>query len=109
MCGCAEVRGRARAEGGFLLLEALIGLAVIGVVAIALLAATGAQIRSADKAAVLLVAGALAQDRMVTIQLLDNEGLKDPPDSLLSGVFPEPFQDFRWSAEVGEALSLIHI
>jgi type II secretory pathway pseudopilin PulG len=107
MSGCAErpagpPRGPGR-EGGFLLLEALIGLAIIGIVGVALLAATGAQVRSAGKASVLLVAGALAQDRLTAIQLLDFEGLGDPPDSLLSGAFPPPFEEFTWQAEVTEA------
>jgi type II secretory pathway pseudopilin PulG len=101
LAGCAH--RRAEAEGGFLLLEALIGLAIIGVVAIALLAATGGQIRTSDKAAVLLVAGALAQDRLVSLQVLDQEALQDPPDSLLAGTFPAPFDDFTWAAEVVEA------
>jgi type II secretory pathway pseudopilin PulG len=90
-------------RSGFLLLEALIGLAIIGLVAIALLAATASQIRTSDKAAVLLVAGALAQDRLVSIQLLDQEALQDPPDSLLAGTFPAPFDEFTWNAEVVEA------
>ena len=90
-------------RGGFLLLEALIGLAIIGLVAIGLLAATASQVRTADKASVLLVAGALAQDRLVALQILDQEQLRAPPDSLLAGVFPAPFDEFTWEAEVVEA------
>src|SRR5512145_2218838 len=87
-------------RGGFLLLEALIGLAIIGLVGIGLLAATAAQVRTADKAAVLLVASALAQDRLVSLQVLDQEALRDPPDSLLAGGFPAPFDEFTWQAQV---------
>lgn len=90
-------------EEGFLLLEALIGLALIGVVAIALLSATAQQVRSADKASVLLVASALAQDRAAAIQFLDAESLANPPDSLLQGTFPHPFDDFTWRAQVTAA------
>ncbi|MFC1543761.1 hypothetical protein ACFL4Y_00710, partial [Gemmatimonadota bacterium] len=89
-----------RGEEGILLLESLIGLGIIGIVAVSVLAATGSQVRSADKADVLLTAAALAQDRLVSIQLLDNEGLADPPDSLLAGAFPAPFDEFTWRTEV---------
>jgi type II secretory pathway pseudopilin PulG len=92
-----------RGREGFLLLEALIGLAIMGLVAIALLAATSAQVRTADKASVLLVASALAQDRMASVHLLDHEGLVNPPDSLLAGTFAPPFEDFTWTAEVAES------
>ncbi len=88
------------ASGGFLLLEALVALAIVGVVAVALLGAVGAQVRSADKGSVLLTASALAQDRAVSFRVLDVEALRRPPDSLVAGVFPPPFDDFRWEAEV---------
>jgi type II secretory pathway pseudopilin PulG len=87
-------------ERGFLLLEALVALAIVGLVAIALLGASTAQVRSAAKAAGLMVAGALAQDRLASIQLLDNPGLRDPPDSLLAGAFAPPFDEFTWTTEV---------
>jgi hypothetical protein len=99
----ARVHEVTTSDGGFLLLEALIGLAIIGLVAIAMLAATGSQVRTSGKAAVLLVASALAQDRLVSIQVLDQEALRDPPDSLLAGAFPAPFDEFTWVAEVVEA------
>jgi hypothetical protein len=82
------------------MLEALVGLAIIGMVAISLLAATGSQVRSAAKADVLLTAAALAQDRLVTIELLDNEGCTKPPDSLLAGTFSYPFDEYTWTAEL---------
>ncbi len=92
-----------RQEEGILLLEALIGLAIIGIVTISLLAATVSQVRSAGKADVLLTAAALAQDRLAAIQFLDQEGFSRPPDSLLAGTFPAPFDEFTWTAEVEES------
>jgi|GEM_PF-1630503 len=92
-----------RGEAGILLLEALIGLAIISMVAISLLAATGSQVRSASKAGALLTAAALAQDRLAALQLLDVESFSRPPDSLLAGTFPVPFEDFAWTAQVEEA------
>lgn len=87
-------------RGGFLLLEAVVALAIIGLAAIATLAATAAQVRTADKAAVLLVAEGLAEDRLTSFELLGYEDLGSPPDSLLSGVFPAPFDQFAWRAGV---------
>lgn len=90
-------------KDGFLLLEALIALAIIGIVAIALLAATSSQVRASGKANVLLVASALAQDRLAAIQMLDGDQLRDPPDSLSTGIFPAPFDEFRWAATIEPA------
>ncbi len=95
---CAE--GPARNQRGFLLLEALVALAIVGVVAVALLAATGGQLRTADRGSVLLTASALAHDRAVTFRVLDAEALASPPDSLLAGTFPDPFEAFTWEAEI---------
>ena len=98
---CEHAEGRSRNSEGFLLLEALIGLAIMGAVAVALLAATAAQVRAASKASSLLTAGALAQDRLAAIQLLDYQGLTSPPDSLLRGTFPVPFDGYTWIVSVG--------
>lgn len=92
-----------RSRQGFLLLEALLGLAILGVVVIALLAATSQQVRTADRASVMLTAAALAQDRAAALQLADHARLLDPPDSLLSGAFAPPFDEFRWTAQVEPA------
>lgn len=92
--------GRASGRGGFLLLEAMVALAIIGIVVIALLAATSAQVRASSKGSTLLVASALAQDRLAMLQMLDAERLADPPDSLSAGTFPQPFDDFGWVATV---------
>jgi hypothetical protein len=83
---------------GILLLEALVALAIVGIVAVALLGATGGQVRAADRGTGLLVASALAQDRATIFRILDHADLVRPPDSLMAGAFPEPFEVFEWSA-----------
>lgn len=87
---------------GFVLLEAVVALAIIGMVAVALLAATGAQVRSASKAHELLVAQSLAEDRLAAVRMLDQDDLVDLPDSLGSGTFPSPFHGFTWTLAVAE-------
>jgi hypothetical protein len=79
-------------------MEAVIALAIISLFAVALLSTVGAQVRAADRGNVLLVARALAEDRLMALQLQDYDGLADLPDSLAAGSFPEPFEDFTWSA-----------
>ncbi|HEX2166826.1 MAG TPA: hypothetical protein VHG09_06260 [Longimicrobiales bacterium] len=89
-----------RARPGFVLLEALVALAIVGTISIALLAATAAQVRTAGKAAHLLTAQSLAQERMAVLRSLEYDGLTAPPDSILEGTFPEPFADYTWRAEI---------
>ena len=89
-----------RARGGFVLMEAVVALAIIGLVAIALLATTASQVRTADKASLLLTARTLADERMATLKLLSYDQLMDVPDSLLAGTFPAPFEQWSWRAEV---------
>lgn len=94
---------RSADAGGFLLLEALVGLVILGTVILALLAATASQVRSADKASVLLVAGALAQDRLAALQLQGYDALLRLPDSLAAGRFAPPFDEFSWESRVTRA------
>jgi type II secretory pathway pseudopilin PulG len=82
------------------LLEAVVALAIIGLVVIGLLSATGAQLRTASKARVLLTARALAEDRLSAVELLDYSALMDVPDSLAAGTFAAPFESFSWTIDV---------
>jgi type II secretory pathway pseudopilin PulG len=91
---------RIERRGGFVLMEAVVALAIIALVAIGLLGATAAQIRTADKAALLLTARSLAADRMTMLRMLDHTALSDLPDSLAAGTFPEPLDAFAWTARV---------
>jgi type II secretory pathway pseudopilin PulG len=89
-----------RDRRGFVLLEAVVALAILGVASIVLLQVRAQQIRVATQARELLTAQALAEDRISALRLLDYELLAAPPDSLMEGVFPVPFQDFSWKAQV---------
>ena len=89
-----------RARGGFVLLEALIALAIVGIMVVSLLAATSGQLRTAGKAATMLTARSLAEERMAVLRSLEYNALVDPPDSLLAGVFGEPFERYAWRSEI---------
>jgi len=93
-------RAEPAARPGFVLLEAVVALAIIGLFAIALLETTSTQLRTASKANTLLVARSLADDRLAALRLLDYDDLDDVPDSLLEGTFPPPFEDFTWTTQV---------
>ena len=88
------------ARRGFVLMEAVVALAIISLFAIGLLSMVGAQVRGADRSKVLLLERALAEDRLMAVQMLDNEDMNDVPDTLTAGTFAEPFQDFTWSIKV---------
>ncbi|MEX1181764.1 MAG: type II secretion system protein [Gemmatimonadota bacterium] len=89
-----------RARHGFMLIEAVVALAIIGLVSIALLATTAAQVRTAGKAQRLLTARALAEERLAMLRSLHWQDLLDVPDSLADGTFPPPFEAYTWQAEV---------
>ena len=88
------------ARAGFVLLEAVVALAILGVASIVLLQVRSQQIRVAVQARELLTAQALAEDRISALKLLDYEMLADPPDSLMEGFFPPPFETFSWTGAV---------
>ncbi len=91
---------RTSSRAGFVLLEAVVALAIISMVSLALLQARGQQIRVASQARELLTAQALAEDRLAALRLLDYENLARPADSVLAGSFPEPFEGFSWVTTV---------
>ena len=98
---------------GFVLLEALVALVVVGVVSAAALELLAAQARAAARAPALVVATALARERVTTIRLLHLERGRRLPDSLAQGTFATPFTAYRWRSEVGysrdAALQDIHV
>lgn len=89
-----------RGKRGFMLLEAAVALLVIGLVAGAALQLYGAQMRVTGRTPALLVAAALAQDRLAAVQLLEPEQLRRVPDSLAAGRFAAPFAAYSWQTSV---------
>ncbi len=83
---------------GFVLLEAVVALLVVGLAAAGALELIAAHLRAAARQPVLLTATALAQDRLAAIRLLDPAALRRLPDSVSGGEFPTPFAGFRWRA-----------
>ena len=85
---------------GFVLLEAVVALAVVGLCAAAALELFASHLRAAGRIPQRLTAAALAQDRMTAVRLLEPRQLRHVPDSIASGQFPPPFASYRWRAAV---------
>jgi hypothetical protein len=74
-------------------------MAIVGLTAVAALAAAGAEIRTATRARHLLEAQALAVYRLSSIELLRGDDIEFLPDSLANGEFDPPFDVYKWKAE----------
>ena len=84
----------------FMMLEAAVALLIVGLTAGAALELYGAGTRAAAREPGLLVAMALAQDRLAAVRLAAPEQLGRLPDSLTRGRFAEPFAGYRWRTSV---------
>lgn len=87
-----------RVRQGFVLLEAVVALLIIGLATAGALELFSAHLRAAAREPALVTAAALAQDRMAAVELLSAEEMHRLADSLARGQFAPPFADFRWRA-----------
>lgn len=85
---------------GFTLVEAMVALALVGLVAVAVLAQTAGSTRAAADSAETLTATALAEHRLETLRLLDTRELTPLADSLRRGRFAAPMEGYAWLASV---------
>lgn len=86
-----------------MLLEAAVALVIVGLIATAALELYGSQLRAAAREPSLLVATALAQDRLAALRLLDPVRGDRVPDSVASGRFAPPFAAYRWHASLARS------
>lgn len=85
---------------GFGLVEALVTLVVIGLVALSALSALGAGLDGAHRAQWQEEAAALAERRLVDLELLPRAELAAAAGRVEEGRFPEPYAAYAWSAAV---------
>lgn len=100
----AEPPSRRADERGFTVLEALVAVTIVGMTAVASLAAFGSQLQAGARAETALEAEALAEELLARLRLLPVASLRVLPDSLRSGTFPPPFEGYRWTSTVGARL-----
>jgi Tfp pilus assembly protein PilV len=97
------------ARRGFTVLEAAIALLIIGIAAIGVLQALGAQTRTAALAREQLELAAVAQDVVARIRVLPALALDPLPDSLARGRARAAFADAAWRASVRTVPSERHL
>ena len=85
---------------GFVLIEAMVVLLVIGVTSAAALALYGAHARAAARVPRLVIATELAREQLTVLRLLKVPPATRLPDSLARGTFAPPFDEYRWSADI---------
>lgn len=102
--GCPPVRPSARPTAGFTVLEALVAVTIVGMTAVASLAAFGSQLQAGARAETAIEAEALAEELLARLRLLPVTSLQVLPDSLRSGTFPSPFEGYRWTSTLGARL-----
>lgn len=89
---------RRHSRAGFTVLEAAVALAIVGLTAVGVLAAFGADLRGAERARDSLAALSLAQSQLARLEVLGARELSSLPDSLGRGAFAAPLDQYRWTA-----------
>jgi type II secretory pathway pseudopilin PulG len=87
---------RVRNRAGISLLEAVAAIAIVGITSVSALEAVGSNMRTAEKARRALEAEALATSRLDFMDLLTDRELQALPDTVESGKFPKPLDEYSW-------------
>ena len=90
---------RSRARSGITLFESVAALTIVGLVAISALEAVGAEMRTAERARRALEVEALATQRLDAIEMLNDQELQAIPDSVATGKFDAPMDEYSWAIE----------
>jgi hypothetical protein len=90
------VHGR---RAGFTVIEAAAALSILSIVVVGWLVAVGQELTSLARAAEMMSAAALAEDRLAAVRLFASGVDLRLPDSIRAGRFPAPIDAFSWEAE----------
>ena len=90
---------RSLARKGITLFESVAALTIVGLVAISALEAVGAEMRTAERARRALEVEALATQRLDALELLNDQELQVIPDSIASGKFDAPMDEYSWTID----------
>ena len=90
---------RSRARRGITLFESVAALTIVGLVAISAMETVGAEMRTAERARRALEVEALATQRLDAMDLLTDQELQVIPDSVATGTFDAPMDEYRWAIE----------
>lgn len=87
-----------RARSGFTMLEAVVALAIVGLVCVGVLGAYGSSIRADVTAVDRLPLASLAVERIAAVDL-SGGSMDRLPDSLAHGTFAAPYATATWDTE----------
>lgn len=90
------MRTRSNMRRGFSLLEAVAAIAIVGMTSVAALEAVGGDMRTAERSKRAIEAEALATSRLQFLDLLTDRELQSLPDSVSSGKFAPPLDEYTW-------------
>jgi Tfp pilus assembly protein PilV len=86
----------ARNNRGITLFETVAALTIVSVTAVSALAAVGSELRTTERARRAIEAEALASQRMDFLNMMTDQELQSLPDSVKSGTFDKPLDEYRW-------------
>lgn len=92
-CSMRSMLGMRR---GFSLLEAVAAIAIVGMTSVGALEAVGGDMRTAERSKRAIEAEALATSRLEFLDLLTDRELQSLPDSVTSGKFAPPLDEYTW-------------
>jgi type II secretory pathway pseudopilin PulG len=89
------IRAR-KTRKGISLLEAVVAVAIVGMTSVAALESVGSGMRTAEKSKRAIEAEALASSRLEFMDLMTDRELQALPDSVESGKFLAPLDEYTW-------------
>jgi type II secretory pathway pseudopilin PulG len=89
------IRAR-KTRKGISLLEAVVAVAIVGMTSVAALESVGSGMRTAEKSKREIEAEALASSRLEFMDLMTDRELQALPDSVESGKFLAPLDEYTW-------------
>lgn len=101
-----------RRRSGISLLEAVVAVAIVGMTSVAALEAVGSDLRTAERARRAVEVEQLATSRLEVMNLLTDQELQALPDSISSGTFSKPLDEYSWkttSAPVSDQAGLYDV
>jgi type II secretory pathway pseudopilin PulG len=87
---------RSRARRGITLFESVAALTIVALVGVSALETAGSEMRTAERARRALEAEALTTQRLDWMDLMTDQELQAIPDSVASGTFTEPLDEYSW-------------
>ena len=85
-----------RNSRGITLFETVAALTIVSITAVGALAAVGSELRATERSRRAIEAEALASTRMDFMNMLTDQELQSIPDSVKSGKFDKPLDEYSW-------------